>query len=201
MGELKSSRYDSTIAEKANTPFAKRFRDLVSDAKTANDLKDYLGITIQAINQYKQGTAYPKTENLIKIADYFSISVDYLLGLSNTPSRKEDIQAACKTTGLSTLAIEWLRSLVDKPNDLGNLNAVLENKTFQAALPFIEELKNVQIAAEMNNMFEAPAREVGYGEYLVGGCEYLSVLEYRISKYLEIVIDEVTRRSLDELGG
>ena len=51
MGELKSSRYDSTIAEKANTPFAKRFRELVPDAKTANELKDYLGITIQAINQ------------------------------------------------------------------------------------------------------------------------------------------------------
>ena len=124
MGELKSSRYDSTIAEKANTPFAKRFRELVPDAKTANELKDYLGITIQAINQYKQGTAYPKTENLIKIADYFGISVDYLLGLSNTPSRKEDIQAACKTTGLTETAINKVKNFQDK----AALSAVLESQ-------------------------------------------------------------------------
>lgn len=172
--------------------------------QSTKEVEKETGVTKSLIEDIESTAGKPRNVGYLtvkKLAEYYGVSSDYLLGLSNTPSTKEDIQAACKTTGLSTLAIEWLRSLVDKPNDLGNLNAVLENKTFQAVLPFIEELKNVQIAAEMNNMFEAPAREVGYGEYLVGGCEYLSVLEYRISKYLEIVIDEVTRRSLDELGG
>lgn len=114
MGELKSSRYDSTIAEKANTPFAKRFRELVPDAKTANELKDYLGITIQAINQYKQGTAYPKTENLIKIADYFGISVDFLLGITDIPNTDTNMQAVHKFTGLSAGAISKLQDIYEK---------------------------------------------------------------------------------------
>lgn len=126
MGELKSSRYDSTIAEKANAPFAKRFREFVPDAKTANELKDYLGITIQAINQYKQGTAYPKTENLIKIADYFGISVDYLLGLTTTPNRDTTVQAVCDFTGLSERAVIALNK-----TDSGELNFIsflIENR-------------------------------------------------------------------------
>ena len=114
MGELKSSRYDSTIAEKANTPFAKHFRELVPDAKTANELKDYLGITIQAINQYKQGTAYPKTENLIKIADYFGISVDFLLGITDIPNTDTNMQAVHKFTGLSAGAIGKLQDIYEE---------------------------------------------------------------------------------------
>lgn len=108
MSAGESSRYDSKIADKANSAFAKKFKGLVPDAKTANALKEYLGVSIQAINQYKQGTAYPKTENLIKIADFFGISVDYLLGITSTPNRDTTMQAVCDFTGLSEKAVSIL---------------------------------------------------------------------------------------------
>lgn len=38
------------------------------------------GISNGLISNWKQGVKIPSAENLIKIADYFDVSVDYLLG-------------------------------------------------------------------------------------------------------------------------
>lgn len=103
--------YDLSVADKANSPLAKKLRELIPDAKAANALREYLGCSPQAISQYKLGTSLPKTENLIKIADYFGISVDYLLGRTETRSRSEDIQVTAKTTGLSEKSVKSLQSI------------------------------------------------------------------------------------------
>jgi len=49
-------------------------------------------ITKGAISMYEIGKRIPETELLIKIADFFDVSVDYLLGLSEVTKRngKED---------------------------------------------------------------------------------------------------------------
>ena len=44
------------------------------------DIANYLGITRQAIASYELGKREPDYEILKKLADYFNISVDYLLG-------------------------------------------------------------------------------------------------------------------------
>lgn len=105
MSGEKKTLYDSKIADKYKSALAQRLRELVPDTKTANALKEHLEVSIQAINQYKQGTAYPKTENLIKIADFFGISVDYLLGYTNIPNRDTNLQVIHDLTGLSVEAI------------------------------------------------------------------------------------------------
>ena len=105
-----NNTYDSRIAEKANTPLARWLQDRATNPKA---LAEYLGVSVQAVNQYKQGTAYPKTENLIKIAEYFQISVDYLLGFTDVPNRDTTIQAVCDYTGLSESAVKQLKALSD----------------------------------------------------------------------------------------
>lgn len=39
-----------------------------------------LGVAQETISKYEIGVAYPQPSMLIKIADYFHVSVDYLLG-------------------------------------------------------------------------------------------------------------------------
>ena len=95
-------------SDKYNSPFAVRFRELCKDTATAAKLRQYLGVTSQTISQFKLGTTLPKTENLIRIADFFNVSVDYLLGRTNTASQDVTIQAVCSTTGLSQAAVEKL---------------------------------------------------------------------------------------------
>ena len=48
------------------------------------DLAEYLGITVRGYQHYETGTRFPDIKGLQKLADYFQVSADYLLG------RKDD---------------------------------------------------------------------------------------------------------------
>lgn len=143
MRSAERNAYDSSIADKANAPLARKLQELIPDAKTAHMLKEHLGVSIQAINQYKVGTAFPKTENLIKIADFFHISVDYLLGLTNVPNRDTRIQAVHDVTGLSAGAIVKLHDIYEKNSETSFsdiLSLMIENSNAEFFLSIISSL-------------------------------------------------------------
>ena len=50
---------------------------------TLQKLADYLHIANSAISQYENGHREPSFEIVAKIADYFNVSIDYLLGREN----------------------------------------------------------------------------------------------------------------------
>ena len=56
---------------------------------TQTKLAKALGFTPQAVSRWCNGDAEPDTKVLKKIADYFAISVDYLLGHVQTKSDEE----------------------------------------------------------------------------------------------------------------
>ena len=61
----------------------KELRDAaeISQAK----LGAVLNLTQQAIAKWEKGIAEPDSENIGRLADYFNVTTDYLLGKSNTP--------------------------------------------------------------------------------------------------------------------
>lgn len=135
MDTEKRNAYDSTVWDKANSPLSKRLQELITDPAA---LKDYLGCTVQAINQYKQGTAFPKTENLIKIADYYQVSVDYLLGITDVQQRDTSLQSVNMLTGLSVGAICKLKDIKDKDRALSDVISVLiENRNCEYLLALV----------------------------------------------------------------
>lgn len=52
----------------------------VSQKQLANELGD---INQQTISHYETGTREPNIQTLIKLADYFDVSIDYLVGRSD----------------------------------------------------------------------------------------------------------------------
>lgn len=50
---------------------------------TPKEISEKTGISTGNISDWKSGRCAPKTEALIKIADYFGVSLDYLLGRTN----------------------------------------------------------------------------------------------------------------------
>lgn len=48
-------------------------------------LSELCGLNRNAIKRYETGAATPTADVLISIADYFEVSVDYLLGRSDYP--------------------------------------------------------------------------------------------------------------------
>lgn len=105
MGRKTTATSAMNVAEKQDTVLAKRLDGIITDA---NALKTYLDVSAQAINQYRLGISRPSLENLCKIADYYSVTTDYLLGRTETKTVDIDIATTAKTTGLSESAVSKL---------------------------------------------------------------------------------------------
>ena len=64
--------------------FAQRLKALRQGRKkTQSDMAELLGIRLRAYQYYESATYYPEIPNLIKLADYFGVTTDYLLGRSD----------------------------------------------------------------------------------------------------------------------
>lgn len=63
--------------------FPERLRELrEKERKSRKVLSELCGLPSDAIRRYERGEAKPSMDALIKIADYFSVSLDYLSGRS-----------------------------------------------------------------------------------------------------------------------
>ncbi len=63
----------------------KRLKQLRGE-KTQEKVADDLGLSRRAYSSYETGDREPPKDVLIKLADYFGVSVDYLLERSDSPT-------------------------------------------------------------------------------------------------------------------
>ncbi len=56
---------------------------------TQNELSNYLGLTPKMVSFYELGERFPPYDIIIKLADYFNVSTDYLLGRSEIKNPEE----------------------------------------------------------------------------------------------------------------
>ncbi len=52
---------------------------------TQNEVAIYCDITEKAYQNYEYGTAEPRLSTLVKLADFYGVSLDYLAGRRDTP--------------------------------------------------------------------------------------------------------------------
>lgn len=109
-------------AANSNKPFPAALRALMEERNTSQkDLADHLGKSRQAISLYCNGESAPDLEALVKIAQFFDTSTDYLLGLTNDPSREP---SAIDELGLSPQAIGKLKSCCLEGNTTGFIDGI-----------------------------------------------------------------------------
>jgi transcriptional regulator with XRE-family HTH domain len=107
-------------------------KDLRNEAKlTQEQLANTLSLSQQAISGYENGARFPDQDTLEKIADFFDVSIDYLLGRSDTrnPYSEEKNKSVEKKHGITTKAYHNL--------DVGGLS----EEDIQAVEAIIEQLK------------------------------------------------------------
>jgi len=107
--------------------FKETFKKLVDRNDTnQTDLAKYVGFTPQTVSKWYNGKAEPNTETIKKIARYFNVSTDYLLGndlnIDNQDEKQKEIDA--------------LEKLL-KENSFMNKNDKLSNEQVKNIIDFI----------------------------------------------------------------
>ena len=68
--------------------FSDRLKELRKQKSLSQKaLGEFVGLSERGIQNYELGNNKPTSDILIKLADYFDVSVDYLLGRSDNPER------------------------------------------------------------------------------------------------------------------
>jgi transcriptional regulator with XRE-family HTH domain len=114
--------------------FSKRLKDLRQEKEiTQEDLGKVLNKTKNNISQYETNKREPDNDTLSRIAEYFNVSIDYLLGRSDicNPSNKDQLETTkayhnLDASGLSDEDIKKVEEYIDllkqKYNRDGSLN-------------------------------------------------------------------------------
>lgn len=63
--------------------FGERLKKLrENNNELQSDLAEEVGVGVSMVSTWENGINYPKVEKLIDIAEYYKVSIDYLLGLT-----------------------------------------------------------------------------------------------------------------------
>ncbi len=73
---------DSNVINKLENLRKLRESRNITQVKLSTDL----GISQELISRYEVGSSFPQPQMLIKLANYFNCSVDYLLGITDIPT-------------------------------------------------------------------------------------------------------------------
>lgn len=66
--------------------YIKRIRDLREDSdKTQQEIADFLGTSQTMYARYERGANELPIRHLLKLADYYGVSTDYILGRTDNP--------------------------------------------------------------------------------------------------------------------
>lgn len=94
---------------KYHGPLATRIRMLMqSNNMSLTEMARQLNISKAAVSQFQAGNIAPKLDTLVKIANVFGTTTDYLLGLTDDPNIQHSV---INDTGLSNESVNTLKNL------------------------------------------------------------------------------------------
>ena len=80
-------------------------------ARSQQEVADAIGVRRETVKQWENAERQIKAGDLLKLADYFGVSTDYLVGLTECPAVDDKAKAACEYTGLPPFCVQQLHDL------------------------------------------------------------------------------------------
>lgn len=110
--------------------FADRLSDLVEEKKktglSQKEIAAQIGVSSGTLSEWCSDNKTPMIDALPKVANYFNVSIDWLLGESAVKTRNTTIQTIHHETGLSDEAISILQN--SSGNEKRFLNKLIEDR-------------------------------------------------------------------------
>ena len=220
-------RVKKNSIDEYNSEFASRLRYLMSRRDTNQQkLADFIGVTRQAVSAYTLGISLPDIEKFEKIACFFNVSTEYLLGRTNVMEIDIDKQAISQKLQLSEEAIDRILSLQKEfgfEQNLENDWKVTAKIKEPLAVIFDRWLRFADLEEMMSNIHQsliaaARAQESGYrpdeyqldeeekdavynlkqhGYVTLTPTEQMSLYEHKASKIFNKSIEELQAEAIN----
>lgn len=121
-----------------------KFKDRLKELRlemgiTQKELATIVGVGRTTISEYESGKIVPSQQKLLKIAEYFGVSVDYLTGVSNAPHNqqpKQEIRLEKFVENLMKLVETKTTTIYGKP--LNDYNAEIIKVEIQHVLDVLK---------------------------------------------------------------
>lgn len=112
-----------------NEIFPLRLRELMTEHGTTQEqLAQHLGIRRQTLSLYVNGQSKADWMQVVRIAQYYNVPADWLLGLSDVKSKDMTAQAVEALTGLSEQTLNILIAQKENTSYIRGLNFLIEEK-------------------------------------------------------------------------
>lgn len=157
----------------------------------SNDIEKKTGVSIShtQLGKYENADLMerPNINYLLAIANFYNVSIDYLLGKTNSKNRNYTEQMTSNKFGLSDLAMKKLSVLKNNLNNenefkLHLINSIIENDTFITNLS--ENLISFYKANDNKNNIEDKLKK----DY---GISTLDISKYNLTKIFEQFIEQM----------
>ena len=128
--------------------FPKRLKELrLAHGETQKDLANAIEVGRTTISEYESGKIVPKQEGLLRIANHFNVSVDYLTGVSNERATRKQ-----NTSDLDALLNTIHHILLDEyDTPVTYEGEVLSSKQKLIIDQHIEQLRdNIELMLQLN---------------------------------------------------
>lgn len=186
--------------------FGKRLAELrMKKGLTQAQLAETTQIQRVTIAKYEIGERAPSIDNLLSFVDFFGVSADYLLGLSEAENRNADKAKAAEYLGLSDKAVENLALFPQILNRRGErskyysnhcmpiyqtiLNEILENEKLLVYFESLTKLTHETMSYRLqHDIFEVIYNQKYDLEY-PNDKEAIGYLRYELSRLSEDIAD------------
>ena len=147
--------------------FRDRFNQLRGDMTQAQFAK-FLGMSRATVGFYCSGERVPDAIILRDIAEKCKVSIDWLLGLTDSMPADEEVKVSCNYTGLDSDAIQWI-----------NVIKKMKGAAIDIGLRKENELHEIDVLSMIFN--------ASYGTSILGLLE--AILEY--PKRVDLLLDNM----------
>jgi transcriptional regulator with XRE-family HTH domain len=118
------------------------------------DIAKTIGLSLRAYQHYEYGEKEPTLGNIVKLASYFQVSSDYLLGLSSSPNpsgKNEDASAFQKEALKNEILVNCEEKLSNLIEELSSAAQILLSSSLKLEGRMVDATKNYG-----SNLFAKP---------------------------------------------
>ena len=105
--------------------FGPRLKTLIDEKGiTVRSLAKDLNVSVGVLSDWQNGNKTPRGDSIMKLTEYFGVTADYLLGLTDASTIDTHTRISCDTTRLSEKAVKILSSM--EKSDVEKLSKLIE---------------------------------------------------------------------------